>query len=211
MKKSLAIAYAMKKKPKKLAFGGGPDSDLDKGQASIDNAFKNTPKSTPAPSADQQEADRQKKYDAIRQNNQKTFADGGSVDSAQDSMRKAFHFSEGGSVQKEMMSGYSDMPQEHEVANKAAEKADDDLVMRIMRKRYSEGGQVANDVGTGQEADKMPNQFDDLVLDDSLESSYDGDNAGDHLGNAQKDEDEKDIVGRIMSSRKKKDRMPNPA
>lgn len=78
--------------------------------------------------------------------------------------------------------------------------------------RYSKGGQVANDVGTGQEADKLPNQYDDLVLRDDLESSYgDDDNSGDSLDNAQEDEDRKDIVARIMASRRKKDRLPNPA
>lgn len=93
------------------------------------------------------------------------------------------------------------------------------LVDRIMHKRekglagldrYSQGGKVANDVGTGQEADKNPNQFDDLVLDDDLYSTY-GDDAGDDLGNDQEDEDRKDIVSRIMASRKKKDKNPRPA
>jgi hypothetical protein len=95
------------------------------------------------------------------------------------------------------------------------------LVDRIMYKRskdfsdldrYSKGGQVANDVGTGQEADKLPNQHDDLVLRDELESSYgDDNNSGDASGNSQEDEDRKDIVARIMASRRKKDRLPNPA
>ena len=78
--------------------------------------------------------------------------------------------------------------------------------------KYSQGGKVANDTGTGQEADKLPNQYDDLVLRDDLESSYgDDDNAGDALGNAQEDKDRSDIVARIMKSRKKKDRLPSPA
>lgn len=95
------------------------------------------------------------------------------------------------------------------------------LVGRIMHKRsmdysdldrYSEGGRVANDTGTGQEADKLPNQHDDLVLRDDLESTYgEDDNAGDDLGNGQEDEDRKDIVARIMRSRAKKDRLPSPA
>lgn len=92
------------------------------------------------------------------------------------------------------------------------EMDDDDLVMRIMKKRYSEGGMVANDTGEGQSADEMPNQFDDLVLRDDLESTYgDDDNSGDMLGNEQEDEDRKDIVSRIMKSQKKKDKNPRPA
>lgn len=107
------------------------------------------------------------------------------------------------------------------MAGHAYEDDEQGLVDRIMHKhsddehnldRYSEGGKVANDVGTGQEADKDPNQFDDLVLRDDLESTYgDDDNAGDDLGNAQEDEDRKDIVSRIMASRKKKDKNPRPA
>lgn len=91
------------------------------------------------------------------------------------------------------------------------EMHDDDLVMKIMKKRYSQGGQVANDVGTGQEADKLPNQFDDLVLDDDLEFHETGANSGDELGDEAEDEDRRDIVKKIMKSRAKKDRMPRPA
>lgn len=80
---------------------------------------------------------------------------------------------------------------------------------------YSEGGKVANQEhgeNNNELAGFSPNEFDDLVLRDDLESTYgDDDNSGDNLGNAQEDEDRKDIVSRIMASRKKKDRMPNPA
>lgn len=85
----------------------------------------------------------------------------------------------------------------------------EDLVARIMTK-MSKGGQVANE--SEPEADSMPAEFDDLALRDDLESHYgDDDNSGDELGNAQEDEDRKDIVSRIMSSRRKKDRNPRPA
>lgn len=88
-----------------------------------------------------------------------------------------------------------------------------DMVHRILKKCYSEGGQVANggDDDLDRMADGAPNNFDDLALRDDLESSYDGDNAGDHLGNEQEDEDRHDIVKRIMKSQAKKDRMPRPA
>lgn len=111
--------------------------------------------------------------------------------------------------------------QHHPDMQASTSMSEEDLVDRIMAQReksfsgldrFSKGGQVANDTGTGEEADKLPNQFDDLVLDDELTSTYgDDDNSGDNLGNAQEDEDRKDIVARIMASRRKKDRLPNPA
>lgn len=85
----------------------------------------------------------------------------------------------------------------------------DDMVDRIMKHRYSKGGQVANE--TGMSADFEPNQFDDLVKDDDLEFSDTGKNSGDEIGNEQEDEDRHDIVKRIMKSRAKKDKMPRPA
>jgi len=60
-------------------------------------------------------------------------------------------------------------------------------------------------------ADGQPNEMDDLALRDDLEFSYDGKNSGDELGNDREDKDRKDIVSRIMASRKKKDRLPSPA
>ena len=87
---------------------------------------------------------------------------------------------------------------------------DGDMIDRIMAKHYSMGGRVAND--TDPIADAMPNEFDDLVLRDDLESSYgDDNNSGDALGNAQEMEDRRDIVARIMRSRSMKDRNPRPA
>lgn len=78
------------------------------------------------------------------------------------------------------------------------------LVDRIM-KRFSKGGEVANE--TMPMADAEPAEFDDLVKDDDEESDYVDDGPGD----MQEDEDRDDIVGRVMKSRKKKDRMPRPA
>lgn len=96
---------------------------------------------------------------------------------------------------------------------------EDDIVQRIMHKRdepfsdldrYSEGGKVANK--TPITAGFSPNEFDDLVLRGDLESTYgDDDNSGDALGNDREDEDRRDIVARIMASRRKKDRLPSPA
>lgn len=101
---------------------------------------------------------------------------------------------------------------------------EDDIVNRIMHKaspsfsgldRLSRGGQIANQEhgeNNNEMAGFSPNEFDDLVLRDDLESHYgDDDNSGDDLGNEQEDEDRKDIVARIMRSQRKKDRLPNPA
>lgn len=87
------------------------------------------------------------------------------------------------------------------------------IVDRIMRQRarmYSEGGKVANETEVDS-ADHMPAQYDDLVLDDDLEQHDTGANSGDGLDDAQENHDRNDIVARIMKSRAKRDRMPNPA
>lgn len=79
---------------------------------------------------------------------------------------------------------------------------DADMIARIMHKRkeYSQGGMVANDTGTGQEADKLPNQFDDLVLRDDLEDDHEEDK---NIGDPEQDDRDADVVSKIMKSRKK--------
>lgn len=86
-----------------------------------------------------------------------------------------------------------------------ADMQDADMIARIMHKRkeYAMGGEVANDVGVS-EADKLPAEFDDLVLDDNLE---DDSGAGNEIGDERVSDDP---VDRIMM-KKKKDRMPRPA
>ena len=125
----------------------------------------------------------------------------------------------------EQVSGYEEMPMQHERHNEMAHSEDDkmlnqqsvdmhaetsmheeDLVDRIMMNRkknnegeakFSEGGKVAN--SDEIEAGFDPNEFDDLHLRDDLESSYgEDDNAGDDLGNAGEDERRRDLVDRIM-------------
>ncbi len=89
----------------------------------------------------------------------------------------------------------------------------DDVVDRVMRKRYSEGGRVANGGDDDLEtlADSAPREFDDLALRDELESSNSGANAGDFLGNKQELDDRRDIVARVMRQRSMKQRNPRPA
>ncbi len=79
--------------------------------------------------------------------------------------------------------------------------AEGGLVDRIMSKRS--GGDVT--------ADEQPNEFDVLELDPAPSPPHSGDDYGDDLGNAELDENDRDLISRIMRSRAKKDRMPRPA
>lgn len=66
-------------------------------------------------------------------------------------------------------------------------------------KTFSHGGQVAND--DMMLADTLPNEFDDLVLDDDAPvHKYTGKDSGDEIGGPSKD----DIVAKAMLKRKKK-------
>lgn len=90
-----------------------------------------------------------------------------------------------------------------------------DMVGRVMaqkQKRFSEGGKVANDTEDHELKYETPNEFDDLVLRDDLESTYGEDNnAGDENDSEGENERRSDIVSKIMASRKKKDKLPRPA
>lgn len=83
------------------------------------------------------------------------------------------------------------------------------LVDKIMSKRmnkdcYSEGGKVANDTVHDDEID----QYDDLVLRDDL-SGEQPEDSNEH-GDAEHDHENADMVSKIMMSRRKKDKLPNP-
>lgn len=86
----------------------------------------------------------------------------------------------------------------------SAHSCPEDMVGRIMCAR---GGHVSKDDLAGF----APNEFDVLELEPAEEFSYTGANSGDEEGDAGEDERRKDIVSRIMKSRAKKDRNPNPA
>lgn len=77
------------------------------------------------------------------------------------------------------------------------------MVDRIMRKRMAEGGEVT--------ADEKPNDFDELDLEPAPDEHYTGANSGDEDGDAELDENDHDLISRIMRSRAKKDRNPRPA
>ena len=93
----------------------------------------------------------------------------------------------------------------------------EEMVGRIMKQRqqrFSRGGRVANeDHGPNDSrlAGFDQNEFDDLSLRDDLEFSETGANSGDELSSAGEDARREDMIKRIMASRKKKDRLPNPA
>ena len=80
----------------------------------------------------------------------------------------------------------------------------DDMVDRILRKHFSEGGRVANETeGQGQLVDEKPNEFDDLALRDDLDFSYTDENSGDEDG-SKLNQESGDMVDKIMKKRSKK-------
>ncbi len=87
-------------------------------------------------------------------------------------------------VHKDKLAELQQMPKP--TSGKAGFAEGGDVVSGIMRKRYSKGGMVANDVGES-EADKEPAEFDDLVLRDELEDdSSAGNEHGDPVKSAMR-------------------------
>ncbi len=203
--KSLAIAHAMKKRAKKMAYGGQVDKKPD-------------PQPSPEPK-------KKSEFYATLED----FARVGRKMKGDHSDEQATipkdEMAAGGMV-KSAYAEHNAPPYRKSDKQKLAElqaaqmaeggKVEDDMVSRIMSKRancYSEGGKVANggEDELSHMADSAPNNFDDLALRDDLEFSYTGANSGDEISNEQEDHDRQDIVARIMASRRKKDRMPHPA
>lgn len=184
-KQALAIAYSLKRRAKKMAEGGETQS-----LGQLIN-YPGTPKPQPSP---------------------RPMSLGGAVEEDDKDFNQHEVMPEdsdlSGSVDSEMAESSKDYSQLARLA--MGGYAHGDIVDNVMRKRYSEGGRVANE--TPITAGFSPNEFDDLVLRDDLESTYGEDNnAGDALGNSREDQDRHDIVARIMRSRAKKDRNPRPA
>ncbi len=174
LKQSLAIAYAMKRRGKKMADGGFVREEEESG-------YRPMPMEHP-------KMDRRAEEEDDRRLNQHGMYEVGA----------------GGMAHGGMMDGYQD------------DSDDMDMIDHIMRQKsdcYSEGGRVANQEHGPDDndmADFEPNEFDDMVKDDDLSSSYTGANSGDEIGNEQEDEDQHDMIGMIMRERGKKDRMPIP-
>lgn len=210
--KNLAMAYAMKKR-QKMARGGQADSvpseDLQKSNLrQSEKHAKNWKHNSPHKSlagTSQGQGTALKDFD----DTESAKKDAEAALHYQRSMKKGYpdHFAEGGMVDEE--AEYDPIEHPMPVDNEAADH-EADMVSRIMKRMYSKGGMVANDVGIA-EADKEPAEYDDLVLRDDLDSSYTGENSGDEIGNEGEDERRSDIVSRIMRSRKKGGRMPRPA
>lgn len=215
MKQSLMVNYAMKKKAKKMA-DGGEVADKPKTIAQQIN-YPGTPQSQPSPKP-----------------TPKGYARGGFVEEEEAS---GFADHEGNvqrpngaaiaeddlDLNQHAVVARAGDPMAPEVDGEMHEKdmdysdlarlAGGGIVDRIMRKRYSEGGMVANggEDDLNKMADGRRNNFDDLALRDTLESSSNGSNNGDFLSDDREDSDRKDIVSRVMRSWGKKDRNPRPA
>ncbi len=175
MAQSLAIAYAQKRKARKMAEGGNVDpeyfgrvaDETDGGESRTGQRWaEDSKKSAMTP------------YSPEYKHDQETKMRGWAEEYPE------FHYAHGG-----------------------------DIVDKVMRKHYSEGGKVSN--GGEDElshlADGDPNNFDDLALRDDLEGTNSGAADGDFLGDAQEDEDRHDIVSRVMRQRSMKQRNPRPA
>ena len=231
-KQSLAIAYSMKRKGKKMADGGQVGQiDPVKAQSAQDSMRKafhfaeggGVPACTNCgyQSPYKPEVDREFPYEASEKSSGFMEHEGdvkrpNSMALSEDSRKLNQHGeyeqgeeSGGQGFHGESYKGNQGDPTD----NYQTTEHDQDMVGRIMKQRqhsYSEGGKVANN--THQfESSFDDNEFDDLVLRDNLEASDTGANSGDELGNEREDEDRKDIVSRIMKSRAKKDRNPRPA
>ncbi len=198
---ALAIAYNMKRK-KKMASGGTVQSGdttmnyAEGGQVTADNYQSQCTEHCNYPC----EVHPQAEYDSAEYNKMHGMHHNSMAMSEDERMLNQHGEMEEGPqgpwmAEGGMMtdSGYQD------------EDHDMDMVGRIMKQRqmmYSKGGKVANQDSI--EAGFSPNEFDDLHLRDDLESSYTGANSGDELGNAGEDERRRDIVSRIMASRRKR-------
>ncbi len=123
--------------------------------------------------------------------------------------KKAKKMAQGGVVEHEEPSAIEEDDKE---LNQHADPFDN-IVERVMVKRYSKGGMVANggDDELSEMADGKPANYDDLALRDTLSSENSGAADGDFLGDEAEDHDRSDIVARVMKSRAKKDRNPRPA
>lgn len=118
---------------------------------------------------------------------------------AADSMKKAFGYAKGGDVECHACKG--GMCYEH-----GGSVTGTGMVDNIMRKRMAKGGEVE------PMADFESDDFDYLDTHPAPDDAdYTGANSGDHLGNERIEENDRDIVSRIMRSRHKKDKMPRPA
>lgn len=205
LKQSLAIAYAMKKKSKGSGCDCGdsscPGCYAEGGKVKGVHRGRDTGTSKAGQFVRQAKTD--KSFGDYFKNRGEDYEAAESYADSGDAMRKAkrMHLSKLGELAA--LRGLNRQNLAH------GGEVDDDLVGRCMAKKYSKGGRVAND--TDFSADEENNDFDYLAHNDDLEFSYDGENSGDYEDNERENDDEEDIVRRIMKSLRKKDRLPRPA
>lgn len=190
--KNMAIAYAMKKKAKRMAEGGMLTKDGYQSECT---------EHCEVPCAIHEEASGfvDHEGDDVKHDHMAMEED--------DRMLNQHGDDETGPTGSRMAKGGF-------IGSEQSDAHEDDMVGRVMKKRqkmYSEGGKVANDDHPFEYEFEEPDQFDVLAKEDDLKSSYTGANSGDELGNKRLDEDDEDIVSRVMRSRSKKDRNPRPA
>lgn len=248
LKQSLAIAYSMKKKSKKMTEGG---------MAAMKGEQSEAKECDMCGGKGCEHCNEEMEHDRHDDAGEPMMAEGGQITDNYNSPSTRMHQTHDGSVDPE--ESYDPMHEgDHKRPNASAMREDDrrlnqhgaheegrqgnegryaeggqitdnyadtedgdgrDMVGRIMSQRqqeYSKGGQVANNTDRD---DKYPmphrddmgsGHYDDLVNRDELEFNYTGANSGDELSSPGEDERRKDIVSRVMASRRKKDRLPNP-
>lgn len=227
-KQSLAIAYSVKRRAKKMSKGGEPALEqLSNEMPAMAEGGEMKSKRDRAMEAFHKAAQMAKGGEVNQQAepgsdqwNKKRPASANSAASSESDRSLGQHGAEeegpqdgGEGFHDESYAG--NPGNEHDQYQDPDGMSANDLVAKIMREHmYSKGGMVANE-DSGESAsdpDEMaknqPNEFDDLALRDELESDYTGANSGDELGNARESADRADIIKKIMSSRKKKNRMP---
>lgn len=204
---NLAIAYGMKKK--KMAHGGmckhgssdcemchggeyakGGDVSDTYSQRGVHTAPHNK---TPGISFAGEDVRKAKKIrDGIP--SRRDYEDDRSEESAR-------HWEKGAkNLHKNVLREIRSMKHDRYAEGGEVEDHDDDIVSRIMHKRAGE-----------PLADFEPNEFDEQEKEPAEKFSYTGENSGDELGNEHLEDDEHDMISRIMKSRKMKDRNPRPA
>lgn len=215
MKQNLAISYAMKRKAKKMAYGG--DTSSQKPKNYMDPYNQDGISFTDNRGLPPEKYGTDPNTIVIKKNptyglgdiiHSTSYAEGGRVPKMDVGYPSKMIDEFGVPIASQDRSGYPS-----QMMDKPPNQSEDDpFIMNLMKKRargYSKGGMVSN--SDKPTADFEPNEFDDLHLNDDLESDSDGANNGDMLGNKREDMDREDIISRIMKSRAKKDRMPSPA
>lgn len=186
LKQSLAIAYAVKKRGKKMAHGGMMTDDGY--QSECDEHCNHPGEAHPkAEYMEPHEGDHKRPNHMAIEQDDKMLNQHGDDEIGPEGE----HMAEGGFIGSHQSMAH-----------------DEDMVGRIMKKRqhmYSKGGMVSNDDHPFEYEFETPDQFDDLVLDDHLESKGTDNERGNMYGS-----DHKDPVATVMMKRKKQ-HNPRPA